>query len=48
MGVVPSPAETPPDTLVLAKDIGDLITFDPAEAFELTAGEVLANVYDGS
>ena len=46
MGSVPAPAQTPPDTLVLAQDIGDLITLDPAEAFELTAGEVLANVYD--
>ena len=46
MGVAPSPAETPPDTLVLAKDIADILSFDPAEAFELTAGEILANVYD--
>ena len=46
LGVMPVPAETPPDTLVLAQDIGDLITLDPAEAFELTAGEILANVYD--
>ena len=45
-GVLPVPAETPPDTLVLAQDIGDLITLDPAAAFELTAGEILANVYD--
>ena len=45
-GVVPVPAETPPDTLVLAKDISDLMTFDPAESFELTAGEILANLYD--
>ena len=42
----PVPAETPPDTLVMAKDIGDILTFDPAESFELTAGEILANVYD--
>ena len=42
----PAPADTPPDTLVMAKDIGDIITFDPAESFELTAGEILANVYD--
>ena len=43
---VPAPADTPPDTLVMAKDIGDIITLDPAESFELTAGEILANVYD--
>ena len=45
-GVVPAPAQTPRDTLLLAQDIGDLITLDPAESFELTAGEILANVYD--
>ena len=45
-GAVPAPAQTPSDTLVLAQDIGDLITLDPAAAFELTAGEILANVYD--
>ena len=42
----PAAAQTPRDTLVMAKDIGDIITFDPAESFELTAGEILANVYD--
>ena len=42
----PAPAQTPLDTLVMAKDIGDIITFDPGESFELTAGEILANVYD--
>ena len=42
----PAVAETPPDTLVMAKDIGDIRTFDPADAFELTTGEILANVYD--
>ena len=39
-------AETPPDMLVMAKNIDDVITFDPAEVFEFTAGEVIANVYD--
>ena len=43
---VPAPAETSRDTLVMAKDIGDIITLDPAESFELSAGEILANVYD--
>ena len=42
----PAPAQTPLDTLVMAKDIGDIITFDPGESFELTAGEILANIYD--
>ena len=44
--VAPIPAEAPADTLVIAKDIGDIITLDPAQAFEITTGEVLANVYD--
>ena len=30
----------------MAKDIADIITFDPAEAFEITTGELIANVYD--
>ena len=38
--------ETDRDTLVIAKDIADLITLDPAEAFEFTAGEIIANLYD--
>ena len=42
----PAPAQTAQDTLVVAKDIADLITLDPAEAFEFTSGEILANVYD--
>jgi len=39
-------AQTPKDTFVMAKDISDLITLDPAEMFELSGGEILANVYD--
>jgi len=39
-------AETPKDTLIVAKDISDTITLDPAEVFEFTGGEVIANVYD--
>ena len=46
VAAAPAPADSPPDTLVMAKDIADIISFDPAEAFELTTGEVLANVYD--
>ena len=46
LGAVSASAETPRDTLVMAKDIADILTFDPAEAFEITAGELLANVYD--
>ena len=36
----------PKNTFVMAKDISDLITLDPAEVFELSGGEVIANIYD--
>ena len=39
-------AATPKNTLVVAKDIADIITLDPAEVFELTTGEIIANLYD--
>jgi peptide/nickel transport system substrate-binding protein len=42
----PTRAETPKDTLVVAKDIADMITADPAEIYEFTGGEVGTNVYD--
>ena len=45
-GITPSQAATPKDTFVMAKDIADIITMDPAEVFELTTGEIIANIYD--
>ena len=39
-------AETPADSLVMANQIDDMITLDPAEVFEFTAAEWAANVYD--
>ena len=39
-------AATPANTLVIAKQIDDIISLDPAEAYELSGIEVLANVYD--
>ena len=39
-------AATPGNTLVMAKDISDIITLDPAEVFELSGGEITANLYD--
>ena len=39
-------AATPKNTFVMAKDISDLITLDPAEVFELSGGEAIANLYD--
>lgn len=42
----PAQSATPKGTFVIAKDLADIITMDPAEVFELTAGEVIANLYD--
>ena len=39
-------AATPATTLVIAKQIDDLISLDPAEAYELSGIEVIANTYD--
>ena len=38
-------AETPPDTLIQAWQIDDIISLDPAEVFEFTASEILGNSY---
>ena len=42
---VPAFAKTPVDTLVEGFAIDDIISMDPAESFELTGGEVIANIY---
>ncbi len=42
----PAMAETPADTLVEAWAIDDIISLDPAEAFELSTGEITGNTYD--
>jgi hypothetical protein len=39
-------AKTPDDTFVLAINMDDIISLDPAEVFELIGGEVIANIYD--
>ncbi len=39
-------AATPKDTLVVAWAIDDIITMDPAESFEISAGEIMGNSYD--
>ncbi|MBK1865717.1 ABC transporter substrate-binding protein [Aestuariivirga sp. YIM B02566] len=39
-------AETPANTLVIAKAIDDMVTMDPAEIYELSNSEVAVNVYD--
>ncbi len=39
-------AATPKDVVVFAKQIDDIITLDPGEAYELSGIEILTNVYD--
>ena len=41
-----SRAAAPDDVLVMAKRIDDVISLDPAEVFEFTGAEVIANIYD--
>ena len=42
----PALAETPADALVIAQNIDDIVTIDPASAYEFTSGEYVANTYD--
>jgi peptide/nickel transport system substrate-binding protein len=46
IGACPALAATPKDTLVIAWAIDDIITMDPAESFEISAGEIMGNAYD--
>lgn len=39
-------AATPKDTLVIATSIDDIVSLDPAEAFEFSGGDLLQNTYD--
>ncbi len=43
---LPAAAATPQDTLVIAKNIDDIITLDPAEVFEFSGGEMSNQFYD--
>ena len=43
---LPLRAATPKDTLVVALAFDDIISLDPAEAFEISTGELLGNCYD--
>jgi len=38
-------AKTPVDTLIVARSIDDIASLDPAESFEITATNTLANLY---
>ena len=42
----PLRAETPPDTLVIADKIDDIVSLDPAESFEFSGNDLLNNTYD--
>ena len=42
----PAQAQIPPCTLVVAKNIADIISLDPAQTFEFTGGELVSNIYD--
>ena len=42
----PGWAVTPANTLVIAKNIDDVISLDPGEAYEASGGEIITNVYD--
>jgi len=46
LSLLPAGAATPKDTLVVALAFDDIITLDPAEAFEISAGELMGNGYD--
>lgn len=39
-------AETPADTLVVAAQIDDIISLDPAQSFEFSGNDVTQNLYD--
>ncbi|HZS34198.1 MAG TPA: ABC transporter substrate-binding protein [Methylomirabilota bacterium] len=41
-----APAATPKDTVVMAKQIDDIISMDPAESFEFSGSEAIGNVYE--
>lgn len=39
-------AQTPDNALVVAQNIDDIVSIDPAQAYEFSAGEFIANSYD--
>jgi len=42
----PAFAQTPKDTIVMAKQIDDIISMDPGESFEFSGSEAVTNLYD--
>jgi len=39
-------ASTPKNSLVIAQNIDDIVSIDPAQAYEFSSGELIANFYD--
>ncbi len=39
-------AATPKDTVIMAKQIDDIISMDPAESFEFSGSEAIGNIYE--
>lgn len=46
LSTAPALAETPADALVIAQNIDDIVTIDPATAYEFSSGEYVTNTYD--
>lgn len=46
LAMTPVAAATPSDILVVAQNIDDIVTIDPASAYEFSSGEYVANTYD--
>ncbi|WP_342361436.1 ABC transporter substrate-binding protein [Terrarubrum flagellatum] len=46
LAVAPLSAKTPANVLVVAKNIDDIVSLDPAQAYEFTSGEIVVNLYD--
>ncbi|MBT0958251.1 ABC transporter substrate-binding protein [Alphaproteobacteria bacterium KMM 3653] len=46
LGLPPALADTPSDILVIASNINDIVSIDPAEAYEPSSGELVGQTYD--
>ncbi|CAN1488708.1 DdpA ABC-type dipeptide transport system, periplasmic component [Rhabdaerophilaceae bacterium] len=46
VAIAPASAQTPRDTVVMAKQIDDIISLDPAEVFEFSGSEIAGHLYD--
>jgi peptide/nickel transport system substrate-binding protein len=46
LATAPAVADTPATALVIAQNIDDIVTIDPASAYEFSSGEYVTNTYD--